>query len=38
MGNLVDSETPGTSGRVLGIADRTLAVADPILRRTRARA
>ncbi len=36
MGNLVDSETPGTSGRVLTIADRSLAVADPLLRRTRA--
>ncbi|MDH3680513.1 MAG: geranylgeranyl reductase family protein [Acidimicrobiia bacterium] len=36
MGNLVDSETPGTSGRVLTIADRALAVADPLLRRTRA--
>lgn len=37
MGNLVDSETPGTAGRVLAAADRVLAVADPILRRTRAR-
>lgn len=36
MGNLVDSETPGTSGRVLTIADNALAVADPLLRRTRA--
>jgi geranylgeranyl reductase family protein len=36
MGNLVDSETPGTSGRVLTIADTSLAVADPLLRRTRA--
>jgi geranylgeranyl reductase family protein len=36
MGNLVDSETPGTAGLVLGAADRVLAVADPILRRTRA--
>ena len=37
MGNLVDSETPGTAGRVLRLADRTLAAADPLLRRTRAR-
>ncbi len=38
MGNLVDSETPGASGRVLRIADRTLALLDPLLRRTRAAA
>ena len=38
MGNLVDSETPGTSGQVLRAADRMLAAADPILRRTRAAA
>lgn len=36
MGNLVDSDTPGAAGRVLRIADRTLAAADPVLRRTRA--
>ena len=36
MGNLVDSETPGASGRVLSIADKSLALADPLLRRTRA--
>jgi menaquinone-9 beta-reductase len=36
MGNLVDSESPGASGRVLRLADRTLALADPLLRRTRA--
>jgi menaquinone-9 beta-reductase len=36
MGNLVDSDTPGASGRVLRLADRALAVADPVLRRTRA--
>lgn len=36
MGNLVDSETPGWSGRVLSLADTSLAVADPLLRRTRA--
>ena len=36
MGNLVDSNTPGTAGAVLTVADRALALADPILRRTRA--
>lgn len=36
MGNLVDSETPGTAGVVLRAADRLLAAADPILRKTRA--
>lgn len=38
MGNLVDNETPGAAGRVLRLADRTLALADPVLRRTRAAA
>ena len=38
MGNLVDSETPGAAGRTMRVADRTLAAADPILRKTRARA
>ena len=38
MGNLVDSDTPGASGRVLRLADRALALADPALRRTRAAA
>ena len=37
MGNLVDSDTPGSAGRVFSIADRVLALADPLLRRTRAR-
>ena len=37
MGNLVDSESPGAAGKVLAAADRTLAMADPVLRRTRAR-
>lgn len=37
MGNLVDSSTPGAAGRVLRMADRALRVADPVLRRTRAR-
>ncbi len=36
MGNLVDADSPGAAGRVLRVADRTLAVADPLLRRTRA--
>jgi geranylgeranyl reductase family protein len=38
MGNLVDSETPGAAGRTMKLADRTLALADPLLRKTRARA
>jgi menaquinone-9 beta-reductase len=38
MGNLVDSDTPGAPGRVLRLADRALAAADPLLRRTRAAA
>ena len=33
MGNLIDNETPGTAGRVLAAADRTLAAASPALRR-----
>ncbi len=37
MGNLIDGQTPGAAGRVLRIADRALAIADPILRRTRAK-
>lgn len=36
MGNLIDSKTPGPSGVVLDLTDRLLAVADPLLRRTRA--
>ena len=38
MGNLIDSNTPGAAGRVMKIADTTLRIADPLLRRTRARA
>lgn len=38
MGNLVDNDTPGAAGRVLRLADRALAAADPLLRRTRAAA
>ena len=37
MGNLVDSRTPGTAGKVFSVADRLLALADPLLRRTRAK-
>jgi geranylgeranyl reductase family protein len=38
MGNLVDSSTPGAAGRTMRIADTLLAAADPLLRKTRARA
>jgi geranylgeranyl reductase family protein len=38
MGNLLDGSTPGAAGRVLRVADRSLAAADPLLRRTRAAA
>lgn len=38
MGNLIDSETPGAAGRVMRLADKTLKLADPLLRRTRAAA
>lgn len=38
MGNLIDSSTPGAAGRVMRLADKTLRVADPLLRRTRATA
>lgn len=38
MGNLIDSSTPGAAGRVMKIADGALKVADPVLRRTRAKA
>ena len=37
MGNLVDNSTPGAAGRVLRMADKALATADPILRKTRAK-
>ena len=36
MGNLVDSSTPGTSGKVLRFADKALGVAEPVLKRARA--
>jgi flavin-dependent dehydrogenase len=38
MGNLVDSTTPGAAGRTMRVADHALGIADPMLRRTRARA
>lgn len=38
MGNLIDSSTPGAAGRVMRLADSTLRIADPLLRRTRAKA
>jgi flavin-dependent dehydrogenase len=38
MGNLIDGETRGAAGRVFRAADRVLAAADPLLRRTRANA
>ena len=38
MGNLVDNDTPGAAGRALRIADKALAAADPLLRKTRASA
>lgn len=36
MGNLIDSETPGTAGVVLKAADGVLGALDPVLRKTRA--
>lgn len=36
MGNLIDDDTPGAAGRVMRVADKVLAAADPVLRRTRA--
>jgi len=38
MGNLVDGQTPGAAGKVFRLADKTLATADPVLRKTRAAA
>ncbi len=37
MGNLVDADTPGAAGRLLRVADKALGIADPILRKTRAK-
>lgn len=36
MGNLVDGDTPGPAGRTFRAAERVLATADPILRKSRA--
>ncbi len=38
MGNLVDSNTPGAAGKVFNLTEKALKVADPLLRRTRAKA
>ncbi len=38
MGNLIDAESNDASAKVLNVADRALALADPLLRRTRAAA
>lgn len=38
MGNLVDNSTPGAAGKVMWMADKGLGLADPILRKTRAKA
>ena len=38
MGNLVDNTTPGAAGKVMWLADKTLGIADPLLRKTRAAA
>jgi len=38
MGNLVDGDTPGAAGKVFRLTEKALAVADPLLRRSRAAA
>ena len=38
MGNLVDGQTPGAAGKIFRLADKALATADPVLRKTRAAA
>ena len=38
MGNLVDNSTPGAAGKVMWLADKSLGLLDPILRKTRAAA
>jgi geranylgeranyl reductase family protein len=38
MGNLVDNTTPGAAGKVMWMADKSLGLADPLLRKTRAKA
>lgn len=37
MGNLIDNETPGAAGLVMRLADHVLGIADPLLRKTRAK-
>ncbi len=37
MGNLVDADTPGAAGRTMRVAGKTLGIADPLLRKTRAK-
>ena len=37
MGNLVDNTTPGAAGKVMTLADKSLGLADSLLRRTRAK-
>ncbi len=38
MGNLIDNQAPGSSGRVMRVADKVLGAVDPLLRRTKAKA
>ena len=38
MGNLVDADTPGAAGRTMQAASTALRIADPVLRKTRAKA
>jgi geranylgeranyl reductase family protein len=38
MGNLVDGDTPGAAGRIFRLTEKTLKVADPLLRKSRAAA
>ncbi len=37
MGNLIDGDTPGAAGKVFTAADKLLGIADPLLRKTRAK-
>ncbi len=37
MANLIDSQSPGIAGGVMKAADKTLAMSDPLLRKTRAK-
>jgi menaquinone-9 beta-reductase len=38
MGNLIDSSTSGSAGRIMRVADTSLRIVDPLLRLSRARA